>query len=189
MRTAVAIVLASLVLAPQARAQHHVRREGFWIGFGMGYGTASASCDNCVSGPRTGGITAFVKLGGTPSRNLLIGGAVAGWAHASGGTNETMTHITGSLYYYPVSWSGLFVTTGLGFATYHITAGAVSGTGWGAVAGLGYDIPVSRHASLTPVANVLLGGVGSLTQPGVTGVYATGWKQTLLDVGLGITFH
>lgn len=189
MRRAVVILVASFVIAPRAGAQHHVRREGFWYGFGLGYGAAVASCDNCVSGPRTGGVTAFFKLGGTPSRNLLIGGAVSGWAHGGGGATETMGHITGSLYYYPISGSGLFVTTGLGFATYHMTSGAVSGTGWGAVAGLGYDIGLSRHASLTPVATVLIGGIGSLTQAGVTGVYATGWKQTLVDVGLGITFH
>src|SRR2546426_2206911 len=77
-----------LAVAPAARAQYPQRREGFWIGFGLGYGSANITCDSCGSGPRTGGVTAFVKLGGTPSRNLLIGGAINGWAHSSGGGNQ-----------------------------------------------------------------------------------------------------
>src|SRR5438309_2312482 len=52
--------------ASVARAQYPQRREGFWIGFGLGYGSANVTCDGCGSGPRTGGVTAFVKLGGTP---------------------------------------------------------------------------------------------------------------------------
>src|SRR5256885_4295499 len=83
-----------LTVAPAARAQYPQRREGFWIGFGLGYGSANISCDNCSSGARTGGVTAFLKLGGTPSRNVLIGGAINGWSHASGGGTETMGDVT-----------------------------------------------------------------------------------------------
>src|SRR3989442_14190786 len=65
-----------LAVAPAARAQYPQRREGFWIGFGLGYGSANITCDSCGSGPRTGGVTAVVKLGGTPSRNPAIRGAL-----------------------------------------------------------------------------------------------------------------
>src|SRR2546423_2475203 len=78
MRTA-ACILAVVgllgVTASAARAQYPQRREGFWIGFGLGYGSANVTCGTCGSGSRTEGVTAFLKLGGTPSRNLLIGGA------------------------------------------------------------------------------------------------------------------
>src|SRR2546428_8580650 len=83
-----------LAVAPAARAQYPQRREGFCIGFGLGYGSANITCDSCGSGPRTGGVTAFVKLGGTPSRNLLIGGAINGWAHSSGGGNPKNRQMT-----------------------------------------------------------------------------------------------
>ena len=39
--------------ASVARAQYPQRREGFWIGFGLGYGSANVTCDGCGSGPRT----------------------------------------------------------------------------------------------------------------------------------------
>src|SRR5207247_10041181 len=118
-------VLASLgirVLAvvPGARAHDPQRREGSWIGSGLGYGSADISCDNCDSGPRTGGVTAFLKLGGTPSRNVLIGGAVNGWSHSRGGATETMGNVTGSLYYYPGATSGLVLSAGLGFSDSHV---------------------------------------------------------------------
>src|SRR5438552_13519881 len=53
MRTAACIFAAAGLLgvtAPAARAQYPQRREGFWIGFGLGYGTANVTCDTCVSG-------------------------------------------------------------------------------------------------------------------------------------------
>ena len=33
--------------ASVARAQYPQRREGFWIGFGLGYGSANVTCDGC----------------------------------------------------------------------------------------------------------------------------------------------
>ena len=76
-RVVASLGILALAVVPAARAQYPQRREGFWIGFGLGYGSADISCDNCDSGPRTGGVTAFLKLGGTPSRNVLIGGVFA----------------------------------------------------------------------------------------------------------------
>ena len=178
-----------VAVSPPAEAQYPQRREGFWIGFGLGYGSANITCDGCGSGSRTEGVTAFLKLGGTPSRNLLIGGAINGWSHPSGGATETMANVTASLYYYPAPRSGLFLTGGLGFSNYNVdTSPSYDGTGWGFTAGLGYDIRVGRNVSLTPVANFVYGGVGDLSLSS-GGTFATGWKQNVVDFGLGVTFH
>src|SRR5438876_10696911 len=110
MRTAACIFAAAGLLsvaAPAARAQYPPRRNGFWIGFGLGYGSANVTCDSCGSGSRTGGVTAFLKPGGTPSRNLLIGGAINGWSHATRGATQTMAHATATLTYYTDPPSGL----------------------------------------------------------------------------------
>jgi len=192
MRAAACVLTVAGLLgaaAPAAWAQYPQRREGFWIGFGLGYGSANVACDGCGSGPRTGGVTAFVKLGGTPSPNLLIGGAINGWSHPSGGATETMGNVTASLYYYPVARGGFFLTGGLGFSDYRVdTSPVVDGTGWGFTAGVGYDIRVGRNVSLTPVANFAYGGVGDLNVSGGS-PFATGWKQNVVDFGLGVTFH
>src|SRR5256885_6405085 len=193
MRTAACILGAATLLgvtASAARAQYPQRREGFWIGFGLGYGSANVTCDTCGSGPRTGGVTAFLKLGGTPSRNLLIGGAINAWSHQSGGATETMGNVTASLYYYPVASGGLFLTGGVGFSDYNVdTSPSYDGTGWGFTAGVGYDIRVGRNVSLTPVANFVYGGVGGLNGSGGGGPFAPGWEQKGGGLGFGGPFH
>src|SRR2546426_4987135 len=139
-----------LAVAPGARAQYPQRREGFWIGCGLGYGSANIPCDSCGSGPRTGGVTAFVKLGGTPSRNLLIGGAINGWSHSSGGATQTIGNVTASLYYYPVAASGLFLSGGVGFSSYNVnTSPSITRTGWGVTAGGRGEAPGGPQISIT----------------------------------------
>src|SRR5229473_7790065 len=79
MRTAARVVGVLVVLsgaARVARAQCPQRRDGFWIGFGLGYGSATVSCDNCGPGSRTDGITGFLQVGGSPSHALRVGGAI-----------------------------------------------------------------------------------------------------------------
>src|SRR5688572_22001252 len=115
---AVAGVLSFITTAVQA--QYAQRRDGFWIGFGLGYGSANVSCDNCDSGPRTGGATGFLKLGGTPSRSVLLGAAINGWSRSSGGATETVGNVTASVYYFPAAASGLFLTGGVGFSNYRV---------------------------------------------------------------------
>ena len=186
---ALALLSVFFLVAPRAQAQYPQRRSGFWIGFGLGYGSANVSCDNCNGGPRTGGVTAFLKLGGTPSRHLRIGGAVNAWSHSDGTATERMTNFTASLYFYPEARNGLFLTGGLGFSNYHIDSNpSYDGTGWGVTAGAGYDVRVGRSISLTPLVNYLYGDVGDVHLSGL-GTSATGWKQNVLDVGLGVTFH
>jgi outer membrane protein with beta-barrel domain len=195
MRTAARVLTVGgmlMLIASAVRAQYAQRRDGFWIGFGLGYGSANISCDNCTSGPATGGVTGFVKLGGTPSRNVLIGGAINGWSHSSGGATETMGNVTGSIYYYPAVTSGLFLTGGVGFSNYSVdTSPSVDATGWGFVAGVGYDIRVGRNVSLTPVVNLVFGALGDFDAPDSGGglTRASGWKQNVVDFGLGVTFH
>src|SRR6267143_320150 len=185
----VALLAAFSCAASAARAQYPQRRDGFWIGFGLGYGSANITCDNCGSGPRTDGITGFVKLGGTPSRNLLVGGAVNAWSHSDSSATEALTNLTASLYLYPAARRGLFLTGGLGFSNYHLNSTpSFDGTGWGFTAGAGYDLRVGRDVSLTPVVNYVYGTVGDVNQSGV-GRFATGWKQNVIELGLGVTFH
>jgi len=185
-----ALVAALSSAASAAQAQYPQRRDGFWIGFGLGYGWANVKCDNCIDSSSVGGVTGFLKLGGTPSRNVLIGGAINVWGHSDGtGNTETMTNVTASVYLYPETKSGFFVTGGLGFSNYYVNSDpSFDGTGWGFTAGAGYDIRVGRDVSLTPVVNFVYGGVGDVSESGV-GTVATGWRQRAIDFGLGVTFH
>jgi hypothetical protein len=112
-------------------------------------------------------------------------------AKESGGATELLGNLTASVFYYPAPASGFFLTGGLGFSLYlrELSGGGsdTHGGGWGFTAGAGYDIRVARNVSLTPVVDFVYGGVGDLTSGQAT--VARGWKQTVIDVGLGITWH
>ena len=69
-----AIVLVLLALgASVASAQHPQTRKGFWIGFGVGYGSYGISCSTCSGLGRESSFTGHVRLGGTMSPHLLLG--------------------------------------------------------------------------------------------------------------------
>src|SRR3989454_10676652 len=87
----VALLAAFSCAASAARAQYPQRRDGFWIGFGLGYGLANVKCDQCVDSSGVGGVTGFVKLGGTPSRNVLIGGGGHRAAHSGAAGHAAKT--------------------------------------------------------------------------------------------------
>jgi hypothetical protein len=169
-------------------AQHPQTREGFWISFGLGYGSAHEHpCDRCAD-TTVGGLTAFLRLGGTLSRHLLIGGEVDVWGHDYSPGTETLGSLIAALYYYPKAVGGLFLKGGLGFATYRFShQGAVTGAGPGFVAGLGYDIRVGRKFSITPLGDLWYGKVGDVKSGGA--LLGTGEHHTIVSFGLGATFH
>src|SRR5438067_13828859 len=96
--TRVAVLLAGLCAAASAaRAQYPQRRDGFWSGFGLGYGSSQVTSDTCRRVSRQGGVTGFVKLGGAPSRTSPSGAALNGVAHSDGSATETMANVTAPL--------------------------------------------------------------------------------------------
>jgi hypothetical protein len=123
------------------------------------------------------------------------------WQHwLADGTVREITTLTASLYYYPLVRSGLFIEGGIGLSDCRVRKGVnlaftnpnadtihVSGTGWGATVGLGYEVPVGRWLSIGPRVAAALGGVGTLPYPG-GGTAAMGWKQNVLAVGIGLSF-
>ena len=142
-----------------------------------------------------GGVTGFVRLGGTLSPHLLLGGEIDGLTHHYPATvtlpsaDEVVSSVTAAVYYYPKPASGFFLKGGLGFSNYDFSSGggSVTGLGGGFVAGLGYDIRVGRNISITPTGDFWFGSVGDLKSSG--SLVGTGWKQAIASFGLGVTFH
>jgi hypothetical protein len=161
--------LLALAVANSASGQQAEARQGFWIGGGLGYG--SLGCDGC---DRLGGVSGYLKLGGTLRENVLLGVEVNGWAKSEFGQTMTMGNMSGAAYWYPMSNGGLFLKAGLGYSV--VDDGFTSETGLGLLGGLGYDIRVGPNLSVTPVANWYRGSFS----PGALNV---------LDIGLGLTSH
>lgn len=168
------IVGVLVVAGPRwAAAQHPQTREGFWIGFGFGYGSLGFSCSGC--GGSEGAASGYLKLGGTLSPNLLVGGETDGWTKSETGTTVTAGNASLALYYYPQAKGGFFLRGGVGVVT--LAAGGSSESGFGLVTGVGYDLRVAGNTSITPVANFNWGAPES------------GVKQHVFQLALGVTFH
>lgn len=181
-----------LLAAPHAWAGHPQERQGFWIGFGGGYGTADASCDDCEGEGREGSYTGFVKLGGTLNERVLLGVEMNLWMKEEDDVTLTLGSMTGTVTFYPQASSGFFLKAGVGasFVDTDFYVGTLSvttsKTGWGVLAGLGYDLRVGRNVSLTPSVNFYYGQPGDLV---FDGEELLGWKQNVVSFELGITFH
>jgi len=185
-----------LGLASIGQAQHPQVRKGFWIGFGLGYGSADMSCDGCASTSRATGLSSYLKMGGTLTSQVLLGGEIDGMTTTSslglpsvGSLDAFVAAMSATVTYYPAVKSGFFVKGGAGFSMFNQTdaVNTLDGMGWGLLVGIGYDLRVGTNVSLTPVANFYFGGPGNLTTGNTT--VASGTSQNVIDLGLGITFH
>lgn len=190
MRRLGAVVLTMLCAVPvlEAQSAHQQVRHGFWISAGLGAGIYDLSCDGCsydVAIDKSGNL----RMGGTVSQKVLVGGEMMAWAHYENGVDEWAGGLTAVVLYYPSATGGLFLSGGLGIAGYDasgygwersVTAFALSG-------GVGYDLRLASSFSITPFFNGFYGTKASLEFPGTqTGAEVS---QSLLQLGLAITFH
>jgi len=181
-----------LFASPVAWAGHPQARQGFWIGFGVGYGSAGVNCDDC-GGEREGSFTGSFKLGGTLSDKVLLGVESNGWLKEQEGVTLTLGSFTGTVTFYPQASSGFFLKGGVGLSYISTDfkdgslSASLSKTGWGVLAGAGYDIRVGRNISITPAVNYYYGKPGDLDFEGET--VLGGWSQDVVSFEIGITFH
>jgi len=186
-RPAASFVTLGLLVALSTAATAQ-GRPSFWLSFGPGYGSANSSCDNCFGGPRLGGTTAALRVGGTLSRQIRLGVGIDGWSHSSGGIRETLETIAAFGYYYPRGiGGGLFVAAGLGYSHYQAdTDPEATGGGVGCTVSVGDDVRVGRHVALTPSLTYSYGDVGKI-DAGYNGTQATGWTQNFVSAGVAVT--
>ena len=166
--------LLAILFATTATAQQAQTRQGLWVGGGMGYGSMGISCDGCPDFDREGGISGYLKVGGTLRQNILLGIETTGWTKSEGGATLTMGNVSGAAYWYPMVTNGLFLKGGVGYSV--LDDGFANESGFGMIAGLGYDVRVGRNLSLTPVANWFRGSF-------------SGGSANVLQLGLGVTSH
>jgi hypothetical protein len=170
-----ATVLPAPGARPMGTAASVAERQGFWIGLGLGAG--SAGCEGCDD--RLMGVSGNLALGGTLNRHVLLGVFFNGWTKSEDGSTLTGGTLTGGLRVYPSARHGFFLTGGAGVGTIELdteTFGDTSDMGAGAMLGLGYDIRVGRGISVTP----FLSGVG---------ISIDGNTANFVQAGLGVIWH
>lgn len=179
MRIIPALVTAALMGGVAgAEAQRTGRHDGFWIGFGVGGGwfNQEGAADEAV-----GGGAGYLRLGGTPSPKILLGGEGSGWAQVDGDITHSRSNTTFTLYYYPAA-RGFFAKGGIGAATARVEAQSgnttvtTTETGLGTTLGVGFDIQVSGNFSITPNFDVLFQRINEV-------------EGSALLMTIGVTWH
>jgi hypothetical protein len=188
-----AMMLVWLTSSVPASAQDHV---GGFFGFGAGFGTADASCDECRGGDRENGGVVYLKGGGAVNPHVLLGGEFNVWGKREtgilGADNKIrMYNLLGTLTFYPQT-EGFFVNFGAGMAFVGVdstvsntTISTDLGKGLGVLIGTGYDIRVGQHVAITPAVQYWYGSPGDLQFAGNPILHD--WKQNVVDFTIGMT--
>ena len=178
-----AAILVSIAASP-ASAQREAVHRGYWISFGLGAGNAFGD-DAFEDDSRFGG-AGFIRMGGSPSQQWLIGGELMGWANEVDDVTLTRGTAMFTALFYPSRKGGFYLKGGAGFAGRTVfTTETIDGRdvdvtedtgGVGLGAGLGYDLQLARNFFLTPTLDFVYTGT-------------EGDGATLLLFGVGVTWH
>ncbi len=161
-------ILALSLLAVPLLAQEHggglreVRhapsgRSGFFIAGGIGGGYESFKTDGFEWTDEELGATFHLKLGGTPSSTVRLGGELAGWGADEAGVEEFVGGLMGIVQLYPSPSSGFFLKAGAGPSYFNqkvfdgLFYEEVDDNGFGFNLGAGWDFQVSRGLTIGPV--------------------------------------
>ena len=165
-RAGIAAVLVLAFAATPAQAQREAIHQGYWISFGSGAGTAFG--DDAFDGDSKFGGAGFLRMGGSPSQQFLIGGEMIGWGQEDDNVRIGRGALMFTAMYYPSPRGGFYLKGSAGFAgrtaetsvfidNVEFTATEDTG-GIGLGAGLGYDIQLARNFFLTPALDFVYTG-------------------------------
>jgi hypothetical protein len=141
-------------------------RQGMWGNIGVGFG--SLGCQDC-DGDRLNGLSGDGSIGWTLSPRVRLGIGSSAYTRSQNDSDYlgdaqasiSVATVDARLRFYPKTTSGFFITGGLGVGMLRTKASVSyngtpllayknTDTGAGAVMGIGWDIDLSKHVSLTP---------------------------------------
>ena len=184
MRCAVVVLAVCATLAAPSEAlfgQDARTHEGFWISFGVGGGW-NLTRNVGVNPTSEGGFAFDLRLGGTPSDKLLVGGELIGWGREDGDFMMSRGNANFTVMFYPSVQTGVYVKGGLGVATFTNsvsignTTTTTTNSGFGGTVVLGWDVRVARNFFLTPGVDFLYQRVKDT-------------DNTILLITFGVTWH
>ncbi len=135
------------------------RREGFYLGLGLGGGSGAASISGggaSISSERLGGAVGSFRFGWALHPQLSLGVETNGWTRTENGAALSFSVATIGATYFPNPQQGIFLRAGVGGGSerFSATSGSVSATasqnGFGFTAGTGYEMRLTPHWTLGP---------------------------------------
>lgn len=145
-------LLAQEEAPPEPPTEH--RHRGFWLSGGLGPG---------VDDDGDAGFAAYIRLGGTPGRRVLLGGELIGMVRDEDDVTVSRGNAAFAVLFYPSRSGGLFLKGAVGLATIEAETEveddatlSISDEGVGAGIGVGGDIRLGGNLYLTPNADLVL---------------------------------
>lgn len=189
-----AAILLILVGAPPVAAQEAPRglavvsegaRRGFWVGLGLGAGGESFDLrDGLGYSEELYRPTVSLRLGGTVSQHLRLGGEALVWVNEEHGSEESLSSLLVIGQFYPVSTAGLYLKGGVGLGRNEVDfldGRGFGDTGFAGLLGAGWEVRVGRRWFINPAVD--------LVEHRYTGRGDERYRERLVNFGLGVLFQ
>jgi len=160
-------------------------RYGFWGAIGVGAGGEAYDLRDGVG--YSGDLyrpTISVRLGGTPSQYLRLGGEIQGWIDDQGDRTESLTSILFIGQFYPSPVTGLYLKGGLGLGRSEVDFDdgfGLGDTGFAGLVGAGWEVRVGHRLYLNPAIDLL--------QHRYTGRGGDRYRERIVNFGIGVLFQ
>jgi hypothetical protein len=164
---------------------HDSQRHGFWGGLGIGAGAEAFDLRDGLG--YSGDLyrpTVSLRLGGTPSRYLRLGGEILGWIDDQGHRTESITSVVFISQLYPAPSTGFYLKGGLGLGRNQVDFDdgfGVGDTGFAGLLGAGWEVRVGRRWYLNPAVD--------LVQQRYTGRGGDRYRERIVNFGIGVLFQ
>jgi hypothetical protein len=161
------------------------RRGGFWGALGIGAGGEAFDLrDGLGYSEDLYRPTVSLRLGGTPSQYVRLGGEVLGWIDDQGDRTESITSVLFISQLYPAPATGFYLKGGLGLGRNQVDFNdgfGVGDTGFAGLLGAGWEIRVGRRWYLNPAVEIV--------QQRYTGRGNERYRERIVNFGVGVLFQ
>ena len=160
-------------------------RHGFWGALGVGAGGEAFDLrDGAGYSGELYRPTISLRLGGTPSRYVRLGGELQGWIDDQGSRTESLTSLLFITQFYPAPATGLYLKGGLGLGRNEVDFDdgfGVGDTGFAGLVGAGWEVRVGRRLYLNPAVDLI--------QQRYTGRGGDRYRERIVNFGIGVLFQ
>jgi hypothetical protein len=164
---------------------HEGGRAGFWGGLSLGAGGEAFDLrDGAGYSEELYRPTVSLRLGGTVSPSLRLGGEVLAWINERDFETESLTSVLFIGQLYPITSTGLYLKGGLGLGRNAVEfdgGGDVGDTGFAGLLGAGWEIRLGRRWYLNPSLDIM--------EHRYTGRGEERYRERLVNFGLGVLFQ
>ena len=164
--TVAAVLMVLCASTGLALAGQPHERNGLFLGFNLGAGTADISADSGEDTDREWGGAGNFRIGGALNNNLLLGGEFTAWGKEEDGSTLALSTVLFAVTYYPGD-QGLFLRGGVGFGTSSFEVEVEDGfklskdeSGFAMAAAAGYEWRLTRKFALGPQVEFVYLNIG-----------------------------